>query len=309
MGYWIFQANDKVFRIVDWMKSLGDRTAEWHMRQFFDELKVNDTVFIMDSAETAPERRGIYAVGTIVAKNQRDGLLEPDTGWEYWIDTTQRKRILSFPYIVFRLTRLMTQKPVLLSDIEAVPALKNIPILNFYIRQTVFRLDDTQGKALMDLAERQRYVPDNLSKQASKPGHTMGGFPNTVPQPLLNVAKELIGHWLNNWPNPAPYEIASEPDKPFVNTLPEGLQGGCMPLLVMRSSGQGEFLTRLDQAIRHCNEVCPKETKAIILVTDFWDSALFATRREQFKKLYKEKGIYFRLIMLDSGLSVLPIIP
>jgi hypothetical protein len=272
-------------------------------------LKVDDTIFIMDSAETAPERRGIYAVATIVAKNERKGTELPDTGWEYWIDTAQRKRILVLPFIVFRITRLLTYAPVLIKDIEMVPALKNIPILNFYIRQTAFRLDEEQGKALLAMSEHLRYLPETTRKQAAKPGHTAGGFPSSVPQPLLDVARELVEFWLKNWVDAPPYEIASEPDKPWVNTLPEGLQGGCVPLLVVRSKGKQEFETRLDQAFKHCTEICPKETKAILFVTDYWDSAAFATRRENFKKLYFGKGIYFRLILLDGGMTIIPIIP
>ncbi len=97
-----------------------------------------------------------------------------------------------------------------------------------------------------------------------------------------------------------------------INVIPFGVNTlSCWELLLVFSFGKNQFDERLQQALDHCSILCPRATKGILFVTDYWDNERFwDSRAASFAKLSLKCGVVFALgVWSGKSISVKQVIP
>jgi len=148
MRSWLFQGNPNQFRITEYLTDLDDILWSIRQRQFVDEIKIGDEVFIWRAAGKIKAISGVVAVGVVtdeprIRADDRGGpyWIRPDSGNEYRAGIKLQARLLGKRQTV-RAEWLMMD-PILASH------------LIFRMRsQTNYTLTHTQAKRLRALCAR-----------------------------------------------------------------------------------------------------------------------------------------------------------
>jgi 5-methylcytosine-specific restriction enzyme B len=134
---WMFQANPGKYDIYE---SLALEKEEfWNLNQYTREVGAGDQVLIWISGADA----GVYAVGTVLS----DPVIRSDssTGIGYWVDPSEGFRAKA--RVRVRYDRVLLERPLLKTYLQADPALWDMRILRF-ARGTNFPITPDEWSAL-----------------------------------------------------------------------------------------------------------------------------------------------------------------
>ncbi|MCH7503609.1 MAG: EVE domain-containing protein, partial [Proteobacteria bacterium] len=148
MRSWLFQGNPNQFRITEYLTDLDDILWSIRQRQFVDEVKIGDEVFIWRAAGKIKAISGVVAVGVVTDEPRiraddrgRPYWIRPDSGNEYRAGIKLQARLLGKRQTVR--AEWLTTDPILASH------------LIFRMRsQTNYTLTHTQAKRLRALCAR-----------------------------------------------------------------------------------------------------------------------------------------------------------
>lgn len=164
MNYWILQSNPCTFALLDYYERYeGLKFDDWHIGQYWKEIQPEDIAFIWKSNDRRERNRGIYAtakIRTVPFLPEQYGLVaefreiidEIDSRKDYWLDEGEKARMLKQPRVLLEYTRLFLHKPLLASELRAVPNLKDLLILKMW-RRGIYKLTEDQGRTIEEMIE------------------------------------------------------------------------------------------------------------------------------------------------------------
>lgn len=114
-NYWIFQANQKVYKIIDALKA--GILKKWMVNQYKNEIKAGDKVILWVTGEEA----GIYAIATVTSPVQI-GIVEDDEH-EFYID---KSTISEGKRVDLNLNYNLVSHPIFKAEILSDPILKDL---------------------------------------------------------------------------------------------------------------------------------------------------------------------------------------
>ncbi len=150
MNYWLMKSEPDVFG-VEHLKSRPDKTAPWdgvrnfQARNFMREMKRGDLAFFYHSSCAEP---GVAAVVKIVKEAYPDHTSWDKKGEHYDARSTPEK---PYWYMVDVKLERQLKQPVLLTDIKACTALKNMRLVQRGNRLSVMPISEPEWNKILEL--------------------------------------------------------------------------------------------------------------------------------------------------------------
>jgi hypothetical protein len=143
---WVFQGNPQRYEVYNSLLNENVKEAAWLVNRYRDEIHAGDIGLIWK----ARQRSGIYAVGDIISNPQM--MYDLEESRKYWKYESDRNQKLLRVRIRYKL-RLSIKNPLLKTELEKIPELRNMEILKRAIG-TNFRVTPQEWQIILNLLKK-----------------------------------------------------------------------------------------------------------------------------------------------------------